>query len=147
MFNSNKTNTIVSNTTTKQSPSVNIISEGTKLKGNIHSASDIRISGSVHGEATSKGKLIITENGTIKGNVSSSEADVAGKVEGDVRVSSKLVLRQSAVIDGNIYTKTLIVEEGAQINGTCKMGADVKNLDQQKDAEYAKETQLKGTES
>ncbi len=146
MFNSNKTNTIVS-TTTNQSPSVNIISEGTKLKGNIHSASDIRISGSVHGEATSKGKLIITENGTIKGNVSSSDADVAGKVEGDVRVNSKLVLRQSAVIDGNIYTKTLIVEEGAQINGTCKMGADVKHLSQHNDAEYAQETKLKEAES
>lgn len=143
MLSTNKTKKIVSNNSTNQSPSVNIISEGTKLKGNIHSNSDMRISGSIFGEAISKGKLIITEQGNVKGNVSSADADLAGRVEGDVRVSNKLVLRQNAVIDGNIYTKTLIVEEGAQINGTCKMGADAKSLSGHSDAEYAEETKLK----
>lgn len=126
-----------------QSPSVNIISEGTKLKGNINSSSDIRISGTVDGEAISKGKIIVTENGSVLGNISSVDADVAGKTEGDVRVSNKLVLRQTAVIDGNIYTKTIIVEEGAQINGAVKMGADVKSISQNSDVDYANETKLK----
>jgi len=143
MFNSKKTNKTVSNQT-NQSPSVNIISEGTKLKGNLHSNSDIRVSGTVIGEAISKGKVIITGHGEVKGNVTSSDADIAGKVEGDVKVNSKLVLRKDAVVDGNIYTKSLVVEEGAQINGTCKMGADVKNLSQHNDADYAEETKVKG---
>lgn len=126
-----------------QSPSVNIISEGTKLKGNINSSSDIRISGTVDGEAISKGKIIVTENGSVLGNISFVDADVAGKIEGDVRVSNKLVLRQTAVIDGNIYTKTIIVEEGAQINGAVKMGADIKSISQNSDVDYANETKLK----
>lgn len=142
MFNSNKASNKVSNTT-NQSPSVNIISEGTKLKGNIHSNSDIRISGTIIGEAVSKGKMIITNEGEVKGNITSSDADIAGRVEGDVRVNSKLVLRKNSVIDGNIFTKSLIVEEGAQINGTCKMGADLKSITQNNDAEYAEETKLK----
>ncbi len=142
MFNSKKTDKPVSNQT-NQSPAVNIIGDGTKLKGNIHSSSDIRISGTVVGEATSKGKIIITDNGVVKGNVTSADADVAGKVEGDVKVNSRLVLRKAAIIDGNIYTKSLVVEEGAQINGTCKMGADIKNLSQNNDADYVKETHIK----
>lgn len=142
MFNKKLTKNNVS-AVNNQSPSVNIISEGTKLKGNINSSSDIRISGTVDGEAISKGKIIVTENGSVLGNISFVDADVAGKIEGDVRVSNKLVLRQTAVIDGNIYTKTIIVEEGAQINGAVKMGADVKSISQNSDVDYANETKLK----
>lgn len=142
MFNKKLTKNNVS-AVNNQSPSVNIISEGTKLKGNINSSSDIRISGTVDGEAISKGKIIVTENGSVLGNISFVDADVAGKIEGDVRVSNKLVLRQTAVIDGNIYTKTIIVEEGAQINGAVKMGADIKSISQNSDVDYANETKLK----
>ncbi|MFN1833672.1 polymer-forming cytoskeletal protein [Balneola sp. MJW-20] len=111
-----------------QTPMVNIISEGTKLKGNINSQNDIRVAGTIDGEAHSKGKLIVTSNGKIKGNVNSTDADIAGKVEGEVRVTNKLILRENAVIDGNIYTKSLVVEEGGEINGSCRMGTDVKKI-------------------
>ena len=74
MFNTKKASKTVSNPT-NQSPSVNIINEGTKIKGNVHANSDIRISGTIVGEAISKGKIILTDNGEVKGNVSSSDAD------------------------------------------------------------------------
>jgi cytoskeletal protein CcmA (bactofilin family) len=146
MFNSNKPSKNVS-TQQQSSPSVNIVSEGTKLKGNLHAQTDIRIGGLVDGEAVSKGKLIITEKGRVNGNVTSRDADIAGRVEGEVKVGNKLVLRQNAVVDGNIYTKTLIVEEGAQINGACRMGEDIKNLSQASDADFEKGTHLKAKAS
>lgn len=142
MFNSNKPVKKVSsqpNTT----PSVNIISEGTKLKGNLHAQTDIRVGGIVDGEAVSKGKLIITDKGRVNGNVTSVDADIAGRVEGEVKVGNKLVLRKNAIVDGNIYTKTLIVEEGAQINGACRMGEDIKNISDASDADFEKGTHLK----
>lgn len=142
MFNSKKTGIKVS-TQQNTSLSVNIISEGTKLKGNISSHSDIRISGVVEGEAISKGKLIITDKGKILGNVTSSDADIAGKVEGEVRVSNRLFLRKDATIDGNIYTKTLVVEEGAQINGACRMGEGTSKLSSVSDSDYEKGTHIK----
>ncbi len=142
MFNSNKPGPKVS-TQQNTSPSVNIISEGTKLKGNLHAIADIRIGGTVDGEAISKGKLIITDKGKVIGNVTSSDADIAGRVEGEVKVSNKLILRKDAIVDGNIYTKTLIVEEGAQINGACRMGEGSKELSQSSDADFEKGTHLK----
>ena len=147
MFNSNKTDNTVSTTTNNTSPAVNIISEGTKLKGNLNAQADIRIGGIVDGEAISKGKLIITDKGKISGNITSSDADIAGRVEGEVKVSNRLILRQSAIIDGNIYTKTLVVEEGAQINGSCRMGEDGKKLSQSSDADFEKGTHLKASGS
>lgn len=142
MFNANKPGSKVS-TQQNTSPSVNIISEGSKLKGNLHTASDIRISGMIDGEAVSKGKLIITDKGKVTGNVTSSDADIAGRVEGEVKVSNRLILRKNAIVDGNIYTKTLIVEEGAQINGACRMGEGAKGLSQASDADFEKGTHLK----
>lgn len=132
-----------SNGMSSQSPSLNMVSEGTRLKGTINSQSDIRIAGTIVGEAISKGKLIVTSTGKIEGNVKVSDADVAGKVEGELHVTNKLILRQSAVIDGDLHTKTLIVEEGAQLNGACRMGSESKNLGQSSDADFAKATKLK----
>ena len=142
MFKSNQTSNIV-NHTSQNSPTINIISDGTVFKGDITAQSDIRIGGTVYGKAVSKGKLIITADGKINGNLSAHNADIAGKVEGEIRVSDKLILRQSSIIDGDIYTKTIIVEEGAQINGSCKMGLTKATLSQATDAEYEKTTHIK----
>jgi len=112
------------NSTNGQSPSLNMISEGSKLKGNIQSQNDIRISGKIEGEASSKGKLIITSSGVIDGNVKAADADISGNLIGEIHITNRLTLRKTAKINGNIYTKTLIVEEGAEINGDCKMGSE-----------------------
>lgn len=131
------------NGTAQKSPSLNMISEGTKIKGTIKSQNDIRIAGQLEGEAFCKGKIIISSSAHIDGNISSVEADIAGKVEGIIKVSNKLTLRQTAVVGGDINTKTLIVEEGAQINGNCRMGTGNSQAVEPSDVEYAKSTVVK----
>lgn len=127
MFNSNnngkKTSAskVSSNSTGKNLPSINMISEGTQVTGNLNTKNDIRIAGKLEGEAKADGKLIISSSGSFNGDIEAVDADIAGKLKGEIHVSSKLILRQSAVIDGDIYTKSLLVEEGAQINGACHM--------------------------
>lgn len=143
MFN-NKTDNKVNGTSSSQSPALNMVSEGTKFKGTINSSNDIRIAGLVDGEAITKGKLIVTSSGIVKGDSKVGDADIAGKVEGTLRVTGKLNLRQSAVVNGDVYTKTLIVEEGAQINGACRMGDEPKPAENSsavvKQASESKET-------
>jgi cytoskeletal protein CcmA (bactofilin family) len=143
MFNSKKNNKTVSKTTNTQSPTLNMISEGTTLEGTLNSQNDIRVAGKLKGEGITKGKLIVTSSGIVQGDVKVADADIAGKIEGTIRVTNKLNLRDSAVIDGDIYTKSLLVEEGAQINGACRMGSDSAKLESTKDTDYAKETEVK----
>lgn len=124
MFNGNKkkkTPSMSSTNSGKNLPSVNMISEGTHVKGSLNTKSDIRIAGTLEGEANAKGKVIISSSGKVEGDVQAVDADIAGTIEGEVRTTNKLVLRQSAVINGDIHTKTMLVEEGAQINGSCHM--------------------------
>lgn len=125
MFNNNKKKkSMNSNNSGKNLPSVNIISKGTHLEGTLTTKNDVRIAGTIDGEAVSENKVIVSSSGKINGNIKAVEADIAGTIDGEVRVDSKLVLRKSALVKGDIFTKTLLVEEGAQINGACNMGSN-----------------------
>lgn len=103
-------------------PNINMISTGSTLSGTLQTKSDLRIRGTVDGRVTTEGSCIISESGLIKGDLQSKEADIAGTVEGEVSVDNKLILRKTARVEGDIVTKSLMVEEGAQIDGSCKMG-------------------------
>lgn len=131
------------NGTSHKSPSLNMISEGTTIKGTIKSNNDIRIAGRLEGEVICKGKVIISSSAYVDGNIASTEADIAGKIEGTIKVSDKLSLRQTAIVGGDIFTKVLVVEEGAQLNGNCRMGEQDTNIDGKTDARYTEATVVK----
>ncbi|MDR9365373.1 MAG: polymer-forming cytoskeletal protein [Balneolaceae bacterium] len=131
------------NGTSTKSPSLNMISEGTTIKGTIKSNNDIRIAGRLEGEAICKGKVVVSSTAHVDGNIASTEADIAGKVDGTIKVSNKLSLRQTANVYGDIYTKVFVVEEGAQLNGNCKMGEQEKSTVRRTNAEYAESTAVK----
>lgn len=115
-------------------PSVNIISEGSELEGFLKSEHDIRIGGILNGTLETQSKVIITEQGYVSGDIVCQNADIAGKVSGDVLGKNKVTLRKTAVLKGNVTTKILVVEEGAKVNGLCKMG-DSSVVDTQEFAE------------
>lgn len=117
-------------------PSVNIISEGSELEGFLKSEHDIRIGGILNGTLETQSKVIITEQGYVSGDIVCQNADIAGKVSGDVLGKNKVTLRKKAVLDGNVTAKILVVEEGAKVNGLCKMG-DSSVVDTQEFAETA----------
>lgn len=104
--------------------SVNMISEGTVIKGEVYTQNDLRIAGSITGELEVKGKCVITESGKVFGDVNANDIDVSGTVEGSLLVGNKLVLRKTAHILGDIYTKSILMEEGAEFQGECRMGSD-----------------------
>lgn len=116
-----------------------MISEGTTMKGTINSQSDIRIAGAIEGEVISKGKVIISSTALIEGNISSIDADIAGKVKGMVKIAGKIILRQSAQISGDIFSKSLIVEEGALISGNLRMNKQSEESDSDSKERFTKE--------
>ena len=101
---------------------VNIIAKGTVIYGTLNAGSDIRINGSVLGQLQVAGRTVISDSGTIKGSLLAEEAMISGAVEGDIIVKQKLLLGSSARIRGTIKTARLVVEEGAMLNGECRMG-------------------------
>lgn len=110
------------------SNSSNVIGKGTVLEGNIETFGNIRIEGKVIGNVKSKSKIALGTSSHIDGNVSAQNADIEGEVRGKIEISDLLVLKATAVVHGDILTGKLVVEPGALFNGSCKMGAAIKDL-------------------
>jgi len=99
----------------------NALTAGSKIVGNISADSDFRIDGLIEGDLQCSGKVVIGEAGRIKGTIVCQNAEILGLLEGKVTCHQQLSLRASGKIIGDVHTKTLIVEPGAQFNGTCAM--------------------------
>lgn len=110
------------------SNSSNVIGKGTSLEGNIETFGNIRIEGKVTGNIKSKSKIALGHSSFVEGNIIAQNADIEGEVKGRIEVSEMLVLKATAKIQGDIFTAKLVVEPGAVFDGTCKMGAVVKDI-------------------
>ena len=101
--------------------SYNALTNGSKIIGKIFADSDFRIDGEVEGDISCNGKLIIGQNGLLKGTITCQNAEIIGFVTGNIIVSDTLTLRSSAQIKGDVKTKILVVEPNAVFNGSCSM--------------------------
>jgi cytoskeletal protein CcmA (bactofilin family) len=100
---------------------INLISMGTDITGDIISNGDIRIDGSLKGSLNTKGKVVIGPTGKIIGEVICKNSEVSGVVEGKITVGQLLNLKASSKILGDIITSKLSIEPGAKFSGNCKM--------------------------
>lgn len=114
----------MANPTTQQptGPAYNSLTAGSKIIGTVIADNDFRIDGTIEGEVQCSGKVVIGENGLVKGTVNCQNAEIMGNLDGKVDVKQSLTLRATSNIKGEVHTQILIVEPNAVFNGTCSMG-------------------------
>ncbi|MEQ8304074.1 MAG: polymer-forming cytoskeletal protein [Cyclobacteriaceae bacterium] len=110
------------------SNSTNTIGKGTVLEGNVETYGNIRIEGKVIGNIKSKSKIALGNSSNVQGNIIAQNADVEGEVKGKLEITEMLILKATAVVNGDIITGKLVVEPGAVFNGSCRMGAAVRDI-------------------
>jgi cytoskeletal protein CcmA (bactofilin family) len=106
---------------------INLISNGTDITGDIKSNGDIRIDGSLKGNLNTKGKVVIGPTGKVNGEVICKNSEVSGIIEGKITVGQLLNLKASSKILGDIATSKLSIEPGAIFSGNCKMSDNDNN--------------------
>jgi len=104
----------------------NSLTAGSKIIGTIIADSDIRIDGTVEGDMKCSGKVVIGEKGKIKGTVVCQNAEIMGVMDGKAMVEQSFALRETGQMIGELKTHSLLVEPGAQFNGTCSMKSEEK---------------------
>lgn len=109
---------------------LNIIGAGTKVHGDLISDGDIRVDGTIEGHVTVKQRLVLGEDGFIKGDIEALDAIVAGNLQGNIKVEQMLILKPSSKIEGDISTDKIIIESGAQFNGRCNMNTQLPSIPQ-----------------
>ena len=106
---------------------INLISTGTDIFGDVKSSGDIRIDGTLTGNLNTKGKVVIGPTGKVKGEVICKNSEVAGLIEGKIIVGQLLNLKATSKINGDIITSKLSIEPGAVFTGNCKMSESEDN--------------------
>ena len=124
LFKNNKIEDIMAKTTggyESPSQSINIISEGTKIKGDVIANGDIRIDGELLGNISAKSKLVIGPKGRIEGQIICNNIEVSGYVKGKVTASDLINMKSTSQIVGDIVAGKLSIEPGAMFSGSCMM--------------------------
>ena len=90
--------------------------------GEVCFKSMLRIDGQFSGTVTSQNGTLIVSTGAevTKAVIKVAVAKINGTVEGDILASEQLVLGRTANVRGAVTAPALVVEEGAQFNGSCR---------------------------
>ena len=100
---------------------LSIISAGTTITGDIECSGVLKIEGRIEGSVRQARQIMLAREGSIQGDATAAEVVVGGTIDGNVHASDRLELQSTAVVNGEITTKSIVVMEGARINGGVKM--------------------------
>ena len=114
-----------------ESNSINIITSGTLIKGDITASGDFRLDGTLEGNIQLNGKLVVGDSGIVNGNVLCVNANVIGTVNGNLSVKELLSLNATARVKGDILINKLSIEPGAVFTGRCRMLDEVRQQQEQ----------------
>ncbi|QJB56272.1 polymer-forming cytoskeletal protein [Pseudodesulfovibrio sp. zrk46] len=96
---------------------------GTNYQGKLHFQGAVRIDGNFQGEVVSDGTLVVGQEAVVEGQVRVGQLVLSGNIQGEVEAKNKVVLHKTANLQGNIRTPSLVVEEGAVLEGQLVMGS------------------------
>lgn len=98
------------------------VGSGTVLTGEATFKAMMRVDGHVTGRvSSSSGTLIVGTNGKVDANIEVAVAMIHGTINGDIIATQRLELGRAAKVTGNIQTPSLVIEQGAIFEGSCKM--------------------------
>lgn len=94
------------------------------MAGDIESGGFTRIDGSIRGNVSARGRVVIGEKARMKGNVSGTAITVGGVVYGSLVASESLVVLSTALVLGDIITRRIQADEGCLIHGKVAVCTD-----------------------
>jgi len=117
-----------------------IIGPGSVVQGNLDIKGSVLVYGTVLGDVQANGQVRTAKDSLIKGNVVAQEAVIDGELDGSLTTKGRATLGSSAKMIGELRAQLLIIEEGAQYAGKCKMeGAKVQSVPKVTDGSVAKD--------
>ncbi|MBK9132659.1 MAG: polymer-forming cytoskeletal protein [Gammaproteobacteria bacterium] len=123
-----------------------LIGQRTEIHGDIVFSGGLHIDGAIKGniEAGNDGStsLVLSDKGSIEGEVRAPHVMIDGQVIGDIYASESVELALHARITGNVYYKRIEVAMGAEVNGSLVHldEAELKASSGAKDVKYLSES-------
>jgi len=92
-----------------------------RITGDVECAGVVKVDGHIDGSVTGARQVLLGRGGSVHGNVVAGEVVIGGVVDGGINAGERLELQATAVVNGDIDTKSIVVLEGARINGIVRM--------------------------
>jgi len=96
------------------------IGKGTKISGKISFQAPARIDGEAEGEISGD-DILIAQGAMVTARVAAARITIAGNVSGEIVARERVELLPTARAKCTITTPKLVLNEGAQFDGDCKM--------------------------
>ena len=94
------------------------------VNGPIKLRGGIIVYGKVYGDIHTEGPVRITISGQVIGDIQASDAHIGGSIQGNVTVSNRIVLGRKSELKGDLIYHSLVIEDGAQFEGSCTVIGD-----------------------
>jgi cytoskeletal protein CcmA (bactofilin family) len=99
-----------------------LIAEGTEIEGKFTFTGTATVNGRLRGEILSNDSLFVGEKGVVNASIRAGVVHISGEVVGDVNASERLELHSHSRVYGDVEAPVVIIEEGALLEGQCRMG-------------------------
>ena len=95
--------------------------KGVHLKGTLWTKGIVHLDGDFEGEIYSTSHIVLGKAGKILGNIKTHNVTSKGYIRGNLLAKNKVVLMNESCLTGDISAYHLIIGEGSNFNGNCKM--------------------------
>ena len=105
----------------KTENSVTLIAANAEVCGDVNFENQLYINGHVQGNISAKdgsdATVIVSEEGSVTGEIRVPNVVVTGRVEGNVYATARMELAAKAKVKGNVYYKLIEMQLGAMVDG------------------------------
>ena len=120
----------------KMDKGITLIAANTEISGDVHFQDQLYINGHVKGnvfaDADGEATVVVSEEGTVSGEIRVPNVIINGKVEGNIYAIVHMELAPKAKVKGNVYYKLIEMQLGAMVDGQLvhdeKLGSESKNV-------------------
>ena len=97
------------------------VNDGTEVEGKITFTGTVLLNGRVRGEIVSNDTLVVGEKAVINASMRGGIIEVSGEVVGNITATERIELHPSCRVYGDIEAPVVIIDEGALLEGQCRM--------------------------
>lgn len=95
------------------------VAAGTIIEGTFKATAHIRLEGKIIGDVTCDGRLVMSKNASIVGNIKCNSLLTEGSIDGNIVAKTDVKLLSTASVKGNIKCALIHIEQGAMYQGNC----------------------------
>ncbi len=101
---------------------ISVLTSDVIMEGNLVTSGELLLDGTIHG-AVQAARVTIDTNGAVNGQVVATEVLVRGRVIGPI-CGARVHLVPGAQVEGDVLSQSIVVEDGAYIDGQIRHSED-----------------------